>query len=508
MKGIMLQGTSSDVGKSVLCTALCRLLHDRGLKVAPFKSQNMSNNSYVTKDGSEIGRAQGIQAEAANIEPSVFMNPILLKPRSDCLSEVIYFGKAYQSFSAQHYRSQFYELGLAAITKAKEKLSEQFDYLVVEGAGSPVEINLNDREIVNMKVAELLNIPVILVADIDRGGVFASIVGTLQLLTEKERERVKGIIINKFRGDPSLFEDGIEWLQSYTGKPILGVIPHISDLTIEAEDSLAIPIMETKHKGEIDIAVIKLPYVSNFTDLEPFRFEKDVSIRFIHHADDFGYPDAIIIPGTKSTINDLKYLKENKLEEAISTYYNNGGRVVGICGGYQMLGYEIVDNAGTDTGLVGYKETGLKLLPIITYFQEEKQVQHSHGSITIANKKIAVNGYEIHLGITKQLPLAKGNFVSFIDTTQGKDGLIDDTGRLIGTYFHHLFHNDEWRNYWLNEIRREKGLLEKVSSAWETYEKKKEAGYNHLAKVVESHLEVDKVLKIIEEWGHTRCSGR
>lgn len=507
MKGIMLQGTSSDVGKSVLCTALCRLFKEQGLKVAPFKSQNMSNNSYVTNKGEEIGRAQGIQAEAANVEASVYMNPILLKPSNDCTSEVIYFGKPWRTLSGKDYRQQFYELGLEAIEKSKEKLSEQFDYLVVEGAGSPVEINLNDREIVNMKVAEILDIPVILVADIDRGGVFASVVGTLQLLSEEERKRVKGIIINKFRGDLSLFDSGVDWIESYTGKPVLGVVPFMHDLAIESEDSLAIPHYVTKQKRGLDIAVIKLPYVSNFTDLEPFRYEKDVSLRFVDRGEELGVPDAVIIPGTKSTINDLKYLKENKVAEAIIRYVNDGGRIIGICGGYQILGQEILDKAGTDTSVVGFQIEGLGLLPISTQFEEKKLVKHSKGKITIADTEIDVDGYEIHLGQTEMLSYDISSYSSFIKTDDCvEEGVYHSNGKVIGTYFHHLFHNDRWRNYWLNQIRADKKLEKIELKNALVYERKKCLAYEQLGDFVGQYLDIPKVIDIAQQWGeNTKC---
>lgn len=504
MKGIMLQGTSSDVGKSVLCTALCRLFWERGMKVAPFKSQNMSNNSYVTIDGNEIGRAQGIQAEAANVEASVYMNPILLKPKNDHTSEVIRFGKRYESYSGKDYRKYFYEVGLDAIKTAEEKLAAEFDYLVVEGAGSPVEINLNDREIVNMKVAEMLDLPVILVADIDRGGVFASIVGTLQLFSEEERERVVGIIINKFRGDLSLFDQGVKWLEEYTKKPVLGVIPYIHDLAIEAEDSLAIPSFISKQKRAIDIAVIKLPYVSNFTDLEPFRFEEDVSIRFVQHVEEFGSPDAVIIPGTKSTINDLTFLKKQKLDKAIVQYVKNGGRLLGICGGYQMLGQEIIDKEGTDTGEQGLTIEGLHLLPISTQFENEKRVTRNQGIVCFTDEEIPISGFEIHLGQTKILNNEKNKYIPFIKTSTNElDGLSSPDGKLIGTYFHHLFHNDRWRNYWLNEIRITKNLPLKDTEAVLSYEQKKEHTYAALGSYVEKHLKVTEVINIVRNWKTT-----
>ena len=342
MKGVMIQGTASDVGKSLIVTALCRMFANEGVKVVPFKSQNMSNNSYVTKDGKEIGRAQGIQAEAAKIEADVWMNPILLKPRSNQDAEIVFLGRALKTLSGRRYRETFYEKGLDVIRESLEQLEKQYELVVIEGAGSPVEINLKDRELVNMKVAELADVPVVLVADIDRGGVFASIVGTLELLDPQERQRVVGVIINKFRGDISLFEDGIQWLEKKTGIPVLGVLPYVENHMIDAEDSLSLNNQfSNKKKGNLDIAVIHLPFISNYTDIEPFLYEEDVSIRWVKHASEFGNPDAVIIPGTKSTLHDLNTLRDSGLDLLISSHIEKGGYVVGICGGYQILCEEI-----------------------------------------------------------------------------------------------------------------------------------------------------------------------
>ncbi|HAQ07455.1 MAG TPA: cobyric acid synthase CobQ, partial [Bacillus bacterium] len=298
MKGIMVLGTASDVGKSLIATAICRTFANEGTRVAPFKSQNMSNNSYVTCDGKEIGRAQGIQAEAAKTKATVWMNPILLKPRSEQHSEIVLLGKASDTLSGKGYRESFYEKGLETIQAALVQLEEEYDVIVMEGAGSPVEINLKDRELVNMKVAEIADVPAVLVADIDRGGVFASIIGTLELLTEGERARIKGLIINKFRGDASLFEDGVKWLECRTGIPVLGVLPYIENHMIDGEDSLSIPASISR--TGLDIVVIRPPYISNYSDIEPFYFEQDVSIRWVSELSKIGTPDAVILPGTNS----------------------------------------------------------------------------------------------------------------------------------------------------------------------------------------------------------------
>ncbi|WP_338150604.1 cobyric acid synthase [Neobacillus muris] len=382
MNGIMIQGTSSDAGKSFIVTALCRIFANEGLKVAPFKSQNMSNNSYVTKDGNEIGRAQGIQAEAAKTDAAVWMNPILLKPRSNQESEVVYLGKAIETLSGREYRDSFYTRGIEVIKQSLKRLEKEYDFIVIEGAGSPVEINLKERELVNMRVAELADVPVVLVADIDRGGVFASIIGTLELLEPKERERVVGIVVNKFRGDLSLFEDGINWLEERTGIPVLGVVPFIDHHMVDGEDSLSISEQFTKRStGAIDLAVIHLPFISNYTDLEPFLFEEDVRVRWVKKADEFGEPDAVIIPGTKSTIWDLKKLREMGLDKCILQHVKGGGYTAGICGGYQILGKEIIDEAGSDTGVPNSKVPGLGVIPARTIFAQRKRDDQSNSSL-------------------------------------------------------------------------------------------------------------------------------
>jgi len=492
----MLQGTSSDVGKSFIATAFCALFRELGYKVAPFKSQNMSNNSYVTMDGKEIGRAQGIQAEAAGVRANVWMNPILLKPRNDRCAEVVLFGKSFETYEGREYREKFYEIGKKAIKTALQKLKEDYDLIVIEGAGSPVEINLNDRELVNMKVAEMADVPVILVADIERGGVFASIVGTLELLSKEERKRVKGILINKFRGDITLFENGIKWIEEKTGVKVLGVIPYFHEHMIDSEDSLSIRSrFKQGEERELDIAVIRLPYISNYTDVEPFLFEEDVSIRFVDHPSQFGKPDALIIPGTKSTISDLRWLKEKKLDQVVQQYVNSGGTVVGICGGYQMMSETLIDEAGSDTGHKGYEITGLQLLPSITTFLPNKKTVRSHGFLhpKTGFSNPYVEGYEIHLGTTKT---HFNDFVSpFILTDVGIDGASLDNGRVIGTYFHHIFENDIFRSEWLNRLREKKGLCIK-----DVVEVKKEKAndYKRIALHVKKHIDFDYLIKLIE----------
>ena len=498
MKGVMIQGTASDVGKSLIVTALCRMFANDGVKVVPFKSQNMSNNSYVTKDGKEIGRAQGIQAEAAKIEATVWMNPILLKPRSNQDSEIVYLGKSLKTLSGRGYRDSFYEKGLDVIKKSLEHLSSEYELVVIEGAGSPVEINLKDRELVNMKVAELADVPVILAADIDRGGVFASIVGTLELLEPEERQRVAGIIINKFRGDISLFEDGIHWLEKKTGIPVLGVLPYVENHMIDGEDSLSLNNQfSSRKKGNLDIAVIQLPFVSNYSDLEPFLYNEDVSIRWVKHASEFGNPDAVIIPGTKSTIHDLNTLRDRQLDILIQKHIEHGGYVVGICGGYQILGEEIIDEMGSDTGIPNKSVAGLGWIPGRTTFYDVKEtvraagVYHENTGL-ITNGKL--EGYEIHLGKT----VLHQQGCSFLVLENGKEeGYYGKNGQIIGTYLHHLFHNDEWRNHWLNMIRKSKGLHIKETIYISEYKDKR---YDEIAGNMRAHLNFERLNDIIHKW--------
>lgn len=502
MKGVMIQGTASDVGKSLIATAFCRLFANEGVMVAPFKSQNMSNNSYVTRDGLEIGRAQGIQAEAAKTEATVWMNPILLKPRSDQVSEVVLLGKAISSLSGKGYRETFYERGILVIEDALKQLEMEYEMLVLEGAGSPVEINLKDRELVNMKVAEIADVPVILVADIDRGGIFASLVGTLALLTSEERKRVKGIIINKFRGDIRLFSDGIKWLEERTAVPVLGVVPYIHHHMIDHEDSLSIQEFRKKRKsGEIDIAVIQLPYASNVSDIEPFLYEEDVCLRFVQNVSEFGKPDAIVLPGTKSTIQDMLFLKETGLDQKITEFVHAGGFVVGICGGYQMLGETLIDEEGSDTGTKGLIEEGLGLIKAVTYFRKDKKTirvkgtYHRQTGLEIGE----IEGYEIHLGET--IYKEQANRIPFFQFEQDREeGCYQNNGQVIGTYLHHLFHNDEWRHQWLSRIRLQLNLSLKPKVDVGVL---KEDRYNRLAEETGKYLDWEKIKRMITEWSHT-----
>lgn len=481
MRGIMIQGTSSDVGKSMICTAFCRILSDEGFEVAPFKSQNMSNNSYVTVLGEEIGRAQGIQAEAARILATVDMNPILLKPESGMKSQVILFGKKLETMTGMDYRAQFYEKGLAAIDQALANLAQDFTHLIIEGAGSPAEVNLNDREIVNMTVAKRADVPVILVADIERGGVFASIIGTLALIPEKER--VKGLIINKFRGDVQLFEDGIRFLESYTGIPVLGVIPHMDSHKIEQEDSLGVQAVQriSSVENAIELVVCKHPYISNFTDVEPFMNEPDITIRWAETVADIGQPDILLLPGTKSTIADLRYWKQQKLGTKLSELYGNTW-IVGLCGGFQMFAETLTDPQGHDGTAVENEEGFSLIVSMHVEFKKQKIVQRQKGTVKFANAAVEVAGYEIHHGkVTESTyPLMHCGDVG--------EGYFHN--RLLGTHLHGFFRDLHCRTAFLAPIRKHKNLPTPSPEAVKD-------PFDRWAEHVKSHLDWQKVTEIM-----------
>ncbi len=481
MKGIMIQGTQSDAGKSYLVTGIARYFANMGYQVAPFKSQNMSNNSYVVGEGLEIGRAQGAQAEAAKQVANIYMNPILLKPSTDQASEVVLFGEVYKKYSGFGYRDEFtMTKGIEAIKTSLDYIDKNYDFVVIEGAGSPAEVNLNDREIVNMRVAEIADVDVILVTNIDLGGSFASLVGTLELVGE-HRHRIKGVVFNKFRGDIKLLEDGLKWFEEYTGVKVLGVIPYNHDIFIETEDAQS-EVFKSSDK-DVEIGVIHMSRVSNNTDVEPFMHEEDVSIRLIKSARDFGNPDALIIPGTKATIDDLKHILDKGLYQKITEFAEQGREVFGICGGYQVLGKSIVDTLNMDQTNVDEIE-GLGLLDSVTIFGEKKRVRNVEG---VTSTGLEVKGYEIHLGHTKT---TNNHFAVLKDGTH--DGAVKDNVK--GTYLHNIFHNDSFRNEWLNTIRESKGLFRRDLIDTSSI---KEDSYNKLAKVVEENLDIDYLKELI-----------
>lgn len=438
-KALMVQGTSSYAGKTFLVAVLCRILRDAGYRVAPFKSQNTSLNSYVTPDGLEIARAQAFQALAAGLEPRVEMNPILVKPMGESRSQVILNGKPYADMEAGSYYREFaLGKGMEAIKRAYERLSKKYDAIVIEGAGSPAEINLYETDIANMRIAELADAPVLLIADIDRGGVFASIYGTLALLREEHRKHVKGVVINKFRGSLEILEPGLKRIEELTMKPVLGVIPFIPELKLPFEDSVSLSSIEDG-KGGLDIAVLKFPRISNFTDLDPFLYE-GAKVRYVDDPEKLGCPDVVILPGTKNTFQDLEWLRSKGFEEKIKALVGKA-RIVGLCGGYQMLGKRILDESGVEKGDRG-AVLGLGLLDVETRFNEySKTTRRVEGKIVSSRgifKKIKgcrVRGYEIHMGRTT---LGK-NAEALIQLKDGPEGATNKGGDVFGTYLHGIF---------------------------------------------------------------------
>ncbi|MCC5439779.1 cobyric acid synthase [Clostridium botulinum] len=490
MTKIMIQGTASSVGKSLIVAALCRIFKQDGYSVCPFKSQNMSLNSYITLDGKEMGRAQVLQAYAAGLEPEVYMNPILLKPTSDKKCQIIVNGKVYGNSTAMEYHN----LKLKFKDMLKEhfnKLEEEFDIVVMEGAGSPAEINLRDRDIVNMGMAELVDAPVLLVGDIDKGGVFASLAGTMLLLKDGEKESVKGTIINKFRGDVEILKPGLDMLEDIVHIPCLGVVPY-TRLQLEDEDGAV--EFNKKAYAPIDIAVIKMPHISNFTDLDALKLEEDVSIRFITSKEEFKEPDLLVIPGSKNTIEDLLYLRRCGLEESIKEY-SKDGKIIGICGGYQVLGSKIKDphNVETDLGEID----GLNLLDMETTFEKEKVTTRVSAKLINEETENIVYGYEIHMGISKYSENVKPLFKIYDKNGEKADyfdGAINEKGNVMGTYIHGVFDGVAFREKIINELRVKKGLKKKKS---QVYEHMREKELDKLADIVRQSLDMKKIYSII-----------
>lgn len=457
----MVVGTTSHAGKSLLTAVICRLLQRQGYRVSPFKGQNMALNAYVTRDGLEMGHAQVVQAWAAGVEPQVIMNPVLLKPQGDMTSQVIIQGRPVGYVQATDYYRLYFDKGWQAITTSLDTLKAEYDWIVCEGAGSPAEINLKHRDLTNMRVATYLNAPTLLVADIDRGGVFAHIVGTLELLEPDERALIRGFIINKFRGQKSLLDSGLTWLEARTGIPVVGVVPWL-DVVFPAEDSLS--LLERPVRGEVrdlDIAVVRLPRVANFTDFDPLEAEPTVKLRYVQPGQSLGQPDAVILPGSKATIADLQLLQSSGFASQIQTYAQAGGMVLGICGGFQMLGERIADPQGIEGPVTAIP--GLGLLPIQTVMYPQKVTRQRttqarplpplFGTGIFSGE---VQGYEIHQGVS-ELNETNATTVDFLFTDTDL-GIASRSRRVMGTYLHDLFSNGPWRRIWLNQLRVRKGL--------------------------------------------------
>ena len=503
-KVLMVQGTTSHAGKSLMATALCRIFAQDGLRVAPFKAQNMSLNSFVTPDGGEFGRAQAVQAEAARVAPTVEMNPILLKPEGNRKSQVVVMGKPTRVASAREY----YEMKLRLwplVTRALDTLRSQYDIVVIEGAGSPAEINLKEHEIVNMRVARYANAPVIIVGDIDRGGVFASLVGTMALLEPEEQALVKSFVINKFRGDPSLLNSGFEILQERTGVGVAGVIPWFDDIHIPEEDSLGLDSASSRtdfgQDESLDIAVVRLPRIANFDDFDPLVREPRVRLRYISAKEEIGRPDLIVLPGSKTTVADLEWMRESGIAHEVKVRRQKGTPLIGICGGYQMLGERILDPDGVESPVA--ETQGLELLPLSTTFVATKTTHQVRGNVAPSASSIGllsgcgsgvITGYEIHMGQT----YGKSHAPFRITERSGSainspDGAIDADGLTLGTYMHGLFHNHSLRHALLTNLAKRRGIPMPEGAILDL-----DAEYDKLADLVRRSVDMNAIYKMTD----------
>ncbi len=491
-------GTGSDVGKSIVVTALCRIFNNMGLNVVPYKAQNMSNNSYVTMLGGEMGRAQVVQAQAARVPLHTDMNPVLLKPNSDTGAQVVLHGKPIVTQQAHEYFSDTSELFNEA-KKSLNRLRSQHELVIMEGAGSCAEINLMDRDFVNFKIAHEADAPVILVADIDRGGVFAQIIGTLNIIPKKDRQRIKGIIINRFRGDASLFKNGIDYIEKETNLSVLGLIPYFRHIEIDAEDGLPLDIKidppEELNGSSINMAVIRLPHISNFTDFSPLQREKQVVLHYLAKPRSLKKYDVVFLPGSKNTRGDLEWLKKTGWNNIILDYAHHNGKIIGICGGYQMLGKRIHDPFGLE-GTPG-ETTGLGLLNVKTTLQKEKKLHHSIGK-WLPNQTL-IEGYEIHMGITE--PVSKVLPAIHLSDRNGTainsyDGSISDDGNIWGTYFHGLFEKSTFRAAFLKKICPDYHTISNSLSQLSELDYR-DSQYDLLAEHYYKCLDIAKIMKII-----------
>jgi adenosylcobyric acid synthase len=500
-KTLMVMGTSSSVGKSLLVAALCRIFARRGLRVAPFKAQNMSNNAAVCANGDEIGRAQAVQARAAGLEPCADMNPVLLKPEGATRSQVIVLGKPWETLQATRYYERKTALW-CIVTGALDRLRAIFDLIIIEGAGSPVELNLKENDIVNMAVARYVDSPVLLVGDIDKGGIFAQLLGTLWLLPPEERALVRGLIVNKFRGDPALFTDGLRILEDRGGAAVLGVVPFLSDLAIPEEDAVALDAMHIAEPGDLlDIAVLRLPHIANFDDFDPLAREPGVRVRYVQNAAALGRPHALLVPGTKSTMADLAWVRERGLDREIRRLAEAGIAIVGICGGFQMMGRTIRDPQNVESSL--QMMPGLGLLPVETSFADAKITQQVSARVLDAPgwfrsaRGQALEGYEIHMGRTVggqawleiQPPPDQG--------PPRSDGATSPEGRIWGCYLHGLFANTAFRRAWLSSLKDGVRVGPQTEGAPSVLEL--DAALDRLADAVEAALDMERLQDIVSK---------
>ena len=488
----MLQGTSSNAGKSILVAAFCRILLQDGLRVAPFKAQNMSNNSFVTRHGEEVARAQVVQAQACRLDPDVRFSPILLKPASDVGCQVIVGGKPVGNMVVHEYDA-FKPQAFATVKASYDSLAAEFDAVVIEGAGSPGEVNLKHTDIVNMRMAQYADAPVLLVGDIDRGGVYASFVGTLEVLEEWERRHINGFIVNKFRGDQSLLDAAHEYVLRHTGKPVLGVVPWLPRLDLPDEDAVsfkesAVAGAPAAAAGQIELAVLDLPHIANFTDFDPFRVEPDVTLRVVHPgASELGTPDAVIIPGTKNTLGDLERLQAYGLGDRLKALAARGVEIVGVCAGFQMLGEVIADPHGLEAPGLG-QISGLGLLPVTTTLAAEKTLRR----VTAVHRPsgLAVTGYEIHHGQTS------GPGAEVILAVEGEiGGAASPTGRVWGTYLHGIFDSDDFRRWFIDRLRQRRGLAPLGRAGGATFDL--EPAFDRLAAAVRAGVDLRAIYRFM-----------
>ena len=499
-KAIMIQGTMSNAGKSLLTAGLCRIFKQDGYRVAPFKSQNMALNSFITEEGLEMGRAQVMQAEAAGIKPSVLMNPILLKPTNDTGSQVIVNGEVIGNMAAREYFAYKHKL-FPQVMEAYEKLADQYDIIVIEGAGSPAEINMKQEDIVNMGMAKRAKAPVLLVGDIDRGGVFAQLIGTVMLLDDDEKDMVKGLIINKFRGDKTILDPGLAMLEEKSGIPVVGVAPYLQ-IEVEDEDSLTERFDHKQEVGLIDIAVIRIPRISNFTDFNPFESMPGVSLRYVHNVKELKNPDMIILPGTKNTMEDLLWMRQNGLEAAVLKLAAVGKIIFGVCGGYQMLGEQLSDPHGVEAG---GEIKGMGLIPMDTVFEEAKTRTRITGSFhevtgpLAALSGVALEGYEIHMGVTA---LKEGAApMTRIKNIAPQSNAADDgayAGNAYGTYVHGVFDKEEVAKAVIRSLGQQKGIdTEEITGV--DFQAFKETQYDLLADGMREHLDMQAIYQILDQ---------
>ena len=481
---LMVQGTTSDAGKSTLVAAMCRILQRRGVHVAPFKPQNMALNSAVTEDGGEIGRAQALQAYACGLVPQSDFNPVLLKPTTDCKAQVIIQGKVAADLDAKDYHA-YKPRAMGAVLDSWQRLTEKFDAVLVEGAGSPAEINLRDRDIANMGFAEAVDCPVILVADIDRGGVFAHLVGTLDVLSTSEQNRIKGFVINRFRGDIGLLEPGLRWLEERTGKPVLGVLPYLHGLFLDAEDAIA-GSQETADATRLKVIAPAYPRVSNHNDLDPLRLHPEVDFQWIGPNQPIPSADLIVLPGSKAVRADLAWLRAQGWVEALQRHLRYGGKVIGICGGFQMLGRQLHDPLGLE-GAPG-SSAGLGWLDLETTLESEKQLRNVAGRLCLPGTP-GMRGYEIHLGVSHGEDLQR----PVVQLDDGRaDGAMSSDGQVLGTYCHGLFDAPEALTAFLHWA----GCADAESVDFAV---RREADLNRLADAVEAHLDWKTIDAILEQ---------